>query len=339
KLRAYVKQDGGLDTLEANLELGLPVDARTYDDAASVLQALRVRSVRLLTNNPEKVHGLARGGVDVVGVEPLPTAAHTRNARYLHTKQRELGHRQPAGDVVVDGNVPPAGAVDVGALVGEVRPRADRPYVVLKFAQTLDGRIATSTGDARWISGEAERTISHAMRAACDAVLVGAGTVLQDDPQLTVRMVDGVSPQRVVLDSTLRISDEAKILGPDAPTSIITTERSDARRRDELKARGVRVDVVAAGPQGVDLTAALRRLVDRGVQSLLVEGGSKVITGLLAAGCADRLVVSLAPTIIGTGTDAVGGLGVTSVAEGVRLVDRTVHLVENDVVIAGNIEH
>src|SRR5438874_4965573 len=109
KLRAYVKQDAGLDTPEANLELGLPVDARTYDDAAAVLHALHVRSVRLLTNNPEKVRGLRDGGVEIAAIQALPTAPHARNARYLHTKQRRLGHHQPTGGVVSDGDVPPAG--------------------------------------------------------------------------------------------------------------------------------------------------------------------------------------------------------------------------------------
>src|SRR5437763_1745248 len=119
-----------------------------------------VHSVRLLTNNPEKVRGLRDGGVEIAAIQALPTAPHARNARYLHTKQRLLGHHQPTGGVVSDGDVPPAGAIDVGALVGEVQPRTGRPYVVLKFAQTLDGRIATSTGDAKWISGEAERRLS-----------------------------------------------------------------------------------------------------------------------------------------------------------------------------------
>ena len=116
-------------------------------------------------------------------------------------------------------------ALDVSELLGTGRP-PDRPYVVLKFAQTLDGRIATATGDARWISGESERRVSHALRAACDGVLVGVGTVVRDDPQLTVRMVPGASPLRFVLDSTLRLPLDANILEPDAATTILTTDLS-----------------------------------------------------------------------------------------------------------------
>jgi GTP cyclohydrolase II len=187
KLRSYVEQDRGADTVDANLAVGVPVDARHYGHSAAVLDALGVQSVRLLTNNPAKAEGLSSAGTRIAAVEPLATAPHGRNLRYLQTKERRLGHTRSAGDTF---GVPVQDepAVDVSALMGTGRP-PDRPYLVLKFAQTLDGRIATATGDARWISGEAERRVSHALRAACDAVLVGVGTVIQDDPQLTVRMV------------------------------------------------------------------------------------------------------------------------------------------------------
>lgn len=341
KLRAYAHQDAGLDTLDANLRLGLPVDARTYDDAAHVLESLGLRSVRLLTNNPAKVSGLTAFGVQVVATVPLPTSPHARNLGYLQTKARRLGHTEPTGTAPAasadEAPVPVTVAVDISRLMGEVRPKADRPYVVLKFAQTLDGRIATTTGDARWISGEAERRISHALRAACDAVLVGIGTVVQDDPQLTVRLVDGANPQRVVLDSSLRVPDTAKVLGPEAATVVLTTEASDAGRRDELLARGIRVRVVPAAAGGVDVRSALAALRADGVHSLLVEGGSRVITSLLGAGLADRIVVGVAPTIIGGGTDAVGPLGITTVADGIRLVDRTVHVLDDDVLLAWDV--
>ncbi|MGH9278921.1 MAG: GTP cyclohydrolase II RibA [Acidimicrobiales bacterium] len=339
KLRAYAQQDAGLDTVDANVQLGLPVDARTYDDAAHVLAALGPRSVRLLTNNPAKVLGLTTMGVDVVGTVPLATAPHARNLDYLRTKQRRLGHVAPTGRRVADddGNGNASAAVDTSALLGTVRPPSDRPYVVLKFAQTLDGRIATSTGDARWISGEAERGISHALRAACDAVLVGIGTVLQDDPQLTVRLVDGANPQRVVVDSRLRVPDGAKVLTADASTTVFTSAAASTYRGAVLRGRGVGVRVVPAGPDGIDLGAALATLRADGIESLLVEGGSKVITSLLAAGLVDRLIVGVAPTIIGEGTDAVGGLGVTEVAKGIRLVDRTVHVLDDDILLAWDV--
>ena len=338
KLRSYVEQDAGADTYDANLRLGLPVDSRGYGESAAVLRALGVESVRLLTNNPLKVQGLRDAGVTVSSTESLATTPHARNLFYLRTKEQRLGHVKPTGEVVGDDALDDMSpAVDTTQLIGAIRPRSDRPYVVLKFAQTLDGRIATSTGDARWISGEAERRISHALRAMCDAVLVGVGTVIQDDPQLTVRMVPGVSPMRVVLDSTLRIGDAAKILEPDAPTVIVTTNRSQPDRRARLQAHGVGVELVAPGPDGVDLTAALRGLRAEGVQSLLVEGGAKVITSMLSARVVDRLIVGVAPTIIGCGTEAVGPLGVTRVSDGIRLTNRAMHVLTDDVLLSWDV--
>jgi 3,4-dihydroxy 2-butanone 4-phosphate synthase/GTP cyclohydrolase II len=337
KLRSYIEQDAGADTLDANMRLGLPVDARTYDDAGEVLAALGVRSVRLLTNNPAKVEGLSASGIDVSAVVALATAPHARNLAYLRAKEQRLGHVKPAGPALADVDADSAVAVDVSALLGDVRPRRDRPYVVLKFAQTLDGRIATATGDAKWISGESERRISHALRAACDGVMVGVGTVLQDDPQLTVRMVPGPSPLRVVLDSTLRSPSNAKVFGPDAATLVVTTDGSDESVRARLQQLGVRTMVVPPGHGGVDLTVTLAQLRDNGVQSVLVEGGGRVITSMLAGGFVDRIVVGIAPTIIGQGTDAVGPLGIMKVTDGIRLGDRSMHVVDDDVLLAGDV--
>jgi 3,4-dihydroxy 2-butanone 4-phosphate synthase/GTP cyclohydrolase II len=220
-------------------------------------------------------------------------------------------------------------------LLGAVRPRPDRPYVTLKYAQSLDGRIATSTGDSKWISGEPERRVAHALRAACDAVLVGAGTAVRDDPELTVRLVSGASPTRVVLDSALRVPPSAKLFGPEAATLVVTTDRSDEERRAELVARGVGVEVVAADRDGhVDLGAALQRLRDVGMESVLVEGGARVITGLLARGLVDRIVVAVAPIVIGAGTEAVEHLDVSRVSDGIHLANRTIVPVGDDVLLA-----
>jgi riboflavin-specific deaminase-like protein len=214
----------------------------------------------------------------------------------------------------------------------------DRPYVALKYAQTIDGQIATGTGDSKWISGESERRISHALRAACDAVMVGVGTVIRDDPQLTVRMVPGVSPRRVVLDSTLRVPLTAKVLDADAPTTILSTDRSSPERRSALKTRDVKVRLVDPGPNGVELKAALAALYEEGVESLLVEGGAKVITSMLAARVVDRLIVGIAPTIIGQGTQSVGALGVDRVIDGIRLTNRRMHALRDDVLFSWSVE-
>jgi GTP cyclohydrolase II len=330
KLRAYVEQDAGADTVDANLRLGLHADLREYGEAAAVLTSLGVRSVRLLSNNPGKAAALRGHGVAVESLQPLRTAANRHNSAYLETKQARMGHLRPTGAGPVE---LPAVPIDVGRLLGPARPRTDRPYVVLKYAQTLDGRIAARTGDAKWISGERERQVSHAMRSGCDAVLVGAGTLLQDDPQLTVRMVPGASPLRVVLDSTLRTPLGAKVLSDDAATVILCRPGADPARRRELASAGATVREVESGPEGLRMAAVMRLLRSLGVASLLVEGGSRVITSMLRAAAVDRVVVSLSPVIIGSGVEAVGPLGVDRIANGIRLVNRSLFLAGDDVLM------
>jgi GTP cyclohydrolase II len=335
KLRAYMLQEDGDDTIDANVHLGFPPDARRYDAAASCLVLLGVRSVRLLTNNPTKVEALTRAGIDVEQTVPLQTSPHVRNIEYLHAKEARLGHVAPAG-VPLDGD-PIGEAIDVAPLLGRTATPSWRPYVVLKYAQTVDGRIATRRGEAKWISSEAERRISHGLRAACDAVLVGVGTAIIDDPQLTVRLVPGPSPLRVVLDSTLRLPSTARVLDERAGTVVITTGPSSEERRAALRARSVGVHVVDAGPRGVDLASALETLRGLGVGSLLVEGGARVITSFFAEKLVDRLVVGIAPTIMGTGVEAVGDLGVARVAESIRLTNRSIHRAGGDLLVAADV--
>jgi GTP cyclohydrolase II len=335
KLRAYALQEEGLDTLQANVHLGFAPDARDYTETAACLAALGIRSLRLLTNNPHKTGALQRAGVAIDDVVRLPTSAHVRNRAYLHTKELRMQHTAPAGEELAEGipEVP-----DLSALLGSVSATEGRPYVVLKYAQTLDGRIATRAGDSKWISGEEERRTSHALRAACDAVLVGIGTVLADDPQLTVRLVPGASPLRIILDSTLRVPLDSQILADAAPTLVVTTARSDSSRRKALQARGIAVHVVDPDPpRGVDLEATLRVLRARGVRTLLVEGGGAVITSFLRERLVDRVIVGIAPTILGAGTDAVGDLETAVVADSLRLRGRAVHAVGDDVLIAGSL--
>jgi GTP cyclohydrolase II len=334
KLRAYVAQENGADTVDANLHLGLPVDDRDYSDAAAVLKAVGIVSVVLLTNSPHKAKGLAACGIQIGEVRPLPVAPHSRNHHYLSTKQVKLGHVPGVGNGLSPvAELPP----DVSELLGPIRPRAGRPYTVLKYAQSLDGRIATSTGDSRWISGEAERILTHALRARCDAILVGAGTILSDDPQLTVRMVAGASPLRVILDSSLRCPVETTVFNDGGSTLVLTTERANPDNLMSLRDRDVGIRLVPSGPAGIDIDSALQLLGAMGVRSLLVEGGARIITSMLSAGVADRVIVALAPVILGRGTDAVGDLGIVHVADGVALTNRTIHVAGDDVITAGDV--
>ena len=333
KLRTYMLQDEGADTVEANTLLGLPIDRRDYSEAAAVLSVLGVKSVRLLTNNPTKAAGLRAGGMDVAEIVPIVSSPHLRNLEYIRTKRRRLGHVSPASPTY-DGVTQIA---DLESVLGSGPPRPDRPRVVLKFAQTLDGRIASRGGDSKWISGEEERALSHALRAGCDAVMVGVGTVATDNPRLTVRLVPGASPLRVVLDSALRVPDDANVLDQSAGTIILTTTRASLDRTERLLQRGVAVRLIEEGPDGVDLEAALRTLREEGIESLLVEGGSRVITSFLAARLVDRVVVAIAPSILGSGTEAVGDLQFGTLRDALRLVNPSTYRVGDDLVVAGDL--
>lgn len=196
-------------------------------------------------------------------------------------------------------------------------PSPARPRVTLHYAQSLDGRIATHAGSCQWISGEPSRTLQHQLRAAHAAVLVGVGTVVADDPRLTVRLVPGRSPLRVVLDSTCRLPLTSRVLTDDgAATLVATTARAPAERRAAVGATGADVVVLPADGRGrVDVSAVLRELAHRSMPAVLVEGGGEVITSMLHAGVVDRLVVCVSPVILGAGVDSVGDLGVRDLAD------------------------
>jgi GTP cyclohydrolase II len=331
KLRAYALQRRGADTVDANLLLGLPVDARDHDEFAQVLTLLGIRSVRLMTNNPDKAGAVERAGITVAGTVPLHGAPHLRAMPYLHTKQRRLGHV----GLVSTGATIDAQPPSTSALLGSLPTHLDRPAVVLKFAQTLDGRIAATGGDSRWISGVEERRLTHALRSACDGVLVGVGTVVHDDPQLTVRMVEGSSPARIVLDPALRTPPTAKLFQDDAPVVLVAATGWDAARAERLQEVGARIVPAAPSERGVDIPRMLEAVFDLGLRSILVEGGARVITSFLQAGVVDRAMVSIAPIVLGRGIEAVDDLGSTMISDGLRLQDRVVRQVGDDIVIAG----
>jgi GTP cyclohydrolase II len=336
KLRAYMEQDRGADTVDANLRLGLPADDRRYDDAAAVLRAVGVRSVRLATNNPRKVDGLTAAGITISEVLPTPAVPYLRNQRYLRTKQHRLGHA-----TLIDNELPairPVRSIDVGSLLGSATPGADRPFVVLRFTQTLDGRILTGAAEAEGADADVLVPVWHAVRAACDAVLVGVGTVLADDPALTVRAIPGRSPARVVLDSALRTPATATVFNLDAPTYLMTNcHVPDQGKQQALEERHIAIRHMPPGRGGLDIAAVLRQLRSEGIRSVVAEGGPRVISSLLAANMADRAVISIAPEVRGQGNSAVGvpGNGVT--APLLQLTGRSVHLVGDTIIVAADI--
>ncbi len=210
-----------------------------------------------------------------------------------------------------------------------------RPLVTAKFAMSLDGKIATRTGDARWISNPASRQRVHHLRNLSDAILVGVGTVLADNPCLTTRLPSSAGvrhPLRIVADSTGRAPLTAAIFDPQLPghTVLATTTVAPAGYRAELAARGVEVWTLPADPRGrVSLPALLDAIGQRGLLTLLVEGGSELLGALFAEGLVDRVWVFVAPLIIG-GVGApgpVGQPGAARLAGALRLRNLRVELI------------
>ena len=203
--------------------------------------------------------------------------------------------------------------------------RLGRPFVHLKMAQTLDGRVAAPDGGSRWISDEEARRMVHRLRSHYDAVLVGSGTARADDPELTVRLVEGRNPYRVILDSSLAIPAEAKLFAlPDpAKTIIIHSDTADARKAEQLRSCGAELIPIKAASgglplQGFPLQKVLAVLAERNVQSVLVEGGAGIFSSFLREGLWDRLSLFIAPLILGGGTSAVSGLGFASMDQAMR---------------------
>jgi 3,4-dihydroxy 2-butanone 4-phosphate synthase/GTP cyclohydrolase II len=178
----------------------------------------------------------------------------------------------------------------------------DRPRVTLTYAQSLDGSIAARAGAPLQLSGTEAMHYTHQLRAAHDAILVGIGTVLSDDPQLNVRLIDGPSPRPIVLDSSLRCPLTARCLEASRRPIVATTDRASEERRHDLEMQGVTVLSVprcAGDDSHLDLAALLDRTRAESIRSVMVEGGARVITSFLRARLVDRLIVTLAPVLVG----------------------------------------
>lgn len=209
------------------------------------------------------------------------------------------------------------------------------PFVVLKVAMTLDGKIATPLGESKWITGEKARREVHRLRGRVDAILTAIGTVKADDPQLTCRTGNRRDPVRVVLDPELEISPQARVVSCPPQTVIVTRAAASSRKKELLAGKGVLF--IEHGPARVDLGRLLDQLYRMGITSILVEGGASLNSSCLEAGIVDKVMFFIAPKIIG-GMDslpAVGGKIFRSLQHPFMLQRTTVRRFDNDILVQG----
>jgi diaminohydroxyphosphoribosylaminopyrimidine deaminase/5-amino-6-(5-phosphoribosylamino)uracil reductase len=222
-----------------------------------------------------------------------------------------------------------------------------RPYVTLKAGMTLDGKIAAASGESKWITGKQSREEVHQLRGQMDAVLVGIGTVLADDPALTartgphLRTLASRQPLRVVVDSSLRIPLMAQILSrqKQAKTLVATTDSADALRTQALRKRGVEVLTLPTFRGKVSLPALMRKLGQRGVTALLLEGGGELHAAMLKAKLVQHVRLYVAPALLG-GTDAkgvIGGKSPAHLASALRLRNVRTRSIGEDLVLEGDL--
>lgn len=333
KLRAYALQDRGVDTLDANLALGHAADARDYRQSAQILLDLGIPRIRLMSSNPAKETALQALGIEVVERTGLFIPPRPENEHYLATKRARMGHDQPGQDAwsaLLDGRLPaePVAGFDQELVERYGGLAVCGPRVVIaQLGQSLDGFIASRTGDADFVTGTADREHLHRLRALVDAVVVGASTVAADDCRLTVRSCAGEHPVRVVLDPHGRIPPGSHVLEDGVvPTLWLVGEQAlaDGTVPDpaQLPAR-VDIEPLPTDAEGrMDPIMILALLQERGLGRVLVEGGGRTVSTFFEAGVLDRLYLTTAPVLIGNGVPGLRFGGSDRLADALRAPSR-----------------
>jgi len=211
-----------------------------------------------------------------------------------------------------------------------------KPFVVVKAAMSLDGQIATRTGDSKYITGREARKYVHELRAEYDAVMVGSNTVLKDNPQLSVRLAKGRNPIKIVVDSRLKISLSANIVRNEPGRLIIATSKKASKVKiRKLKHKGVHVLIVDMLKDRIDLCQLMKELGKRDICSILIEGGAELNAEAIKAGIADKVLFFISPQFIGKGLGALGDLGITKVDKSIKLKELDYKKIGRDILIEG----
>jgi len=309
KLKAYALQDQGVDTVDANTALGLPVDARRYDQAAEILQDLGISAIRLLSGNPAKEEALAALGISVVERTGLPVAHRPENAGYLATKRARMRHdsatSEDAWSSLLAGAVPvaPARWTDEDLVHRYGRIASSRGQLtVAQVRQSLDGFVlAPSDEPEAPVQGAAADGADHVwrLRALVDAVLVDASALGVEQHPCAVGNILGRSPLRVVLDRDAT-ADPAALASADDGSATLWLVASDAR--PPAVPASVQVERLA---QGFGPREVLGALHARGLERVLIEGGGETVSGYLDAGLLDSLYLLTAPVLLGRGVPGI----------------------------------
>lgn len=217
-----------------------------------------------------------------------------------------------------------------------------KPYVIMKSAMSLDGKIATINGESKWITGEESRLMVHKLRNDITSIMVGVNTVIVDDPELTCRLEEGVNPIRIIVDSTLRIPMDSKIVNTanEVKTIIATTSKANKDMIKKLEEKNIEIVVVKEKEKKVDLKDLVRVLGEMRIDSILLEGGATINNSALEAGIVDKVQFYIAPIIIGgeKAKGPVGGRGVKNLVEAYRVSNISCKSIGQDILLEGYIE-
>lgn len=211
-----------------------------------------------------------------------------------------------------------------------------RPFVIVKAAMSLDGKIATTTGHSKYITGREARRLVHQLRTEIDAIMVGINTILKDNPQLTPRLVKGRSPIKVVVDSNLKIPFNANVVKKEPNKLIIaTTKKANKAKIKQLQQKGVNVLIIKAKKGMVDLQELMRELGKLEITSIMIEGGAELNAEAIRSKIVDKILFFIAPGLIGNGLGAIGDLGIRKVDRSVKLKHLISKKVGKDILIEG----
>jgi len=215
--------------------------------------------------------------------------------------------------------------------------KTKKPFVILKLAMSLDGKIATSTGDSKYITSTAARKYVHQIRNDVDAVMVGINTVIRDNPLLDSRLVKGKNPIKVIVDSTLKISENSKVLNDPSKVIIATTNKAPKHKIDKLQNKGARILVLKPKKGLVDLKELMKELGKSEIASVMIEGGAELSGNAIKEGIVDKLLIFTAPKIIGNGLGPIKNLGIKKVNKAINLRNILTKKIGNDLLVEGDL--